>query len=98
MNVILFLLQMPQIEVNCPPGGVADQKAQNLFNQDLQTLRNYFNEKCAMANSMCKAMTVQQAEEKICELRRIKARLFPQVSVTGLFLLCRSMITLKAIK
>ena len=92
MNVLFFvLLQSAQLYVDCNRYPNADQKAQNLLNQNLEALRNYFKEKCAKKNpystltSTCEYKTVQTAEEEICVLRRLKAKLFPQVSGKSYF-------------
>ena len=84
---VLVFLQLPQLVVDCNRYPNADQKAQNLLNQNLEALRNYFNEKCAKKNriSTCDSRAVQTAEEEICVLRRLMAKLFPQVSDKSYF-------------
>ena len=75
--------------IDCGRYPNAAKKAQDLLNQDMNALRDYFKEKCTKANSVynaiptsnCNVNTAQKAEEDICVLRGIKARLFPQVSI-----------------
>ncbi len=79
--------QMPQVvfaDPNfCRAGSPSDQKVQLLLNQDMNTLTTFFDEKCNKISDMytsCPAISIQAAEAKICELRRLKAQLFPNVS------------------